>query len=85
MAITFTMNALDLVKLFPEPSGYKDPTGKTKDELYSMLREVYDAYPEYNDPDYGGGDFDKMVLKFAIDDFFKLHYVAKAYRDTTNQ
>lgn len=61
---------------------YSIPEGKTTAELESELREVFSAYPEYNNPDYGAGSFDAMVEKFANDDFYNLHLVAKAYLES---
>lgn len=53
---------------------------KTMDQLKDELKKVYDSYPEYNDPALGGCGFMGMVNKFAGDDFYKLHYVAKRYK-----
>ena len=58
---------------------YSRPEGKSVEELEAELRDVFDAYPEYNDTDYGPGTFEAMVEKFANDDFYKNHFVAKAY------
>lgn len=62
---------------------YTRPEGKTAAELESELRTVFDAYPEYHDPEYGPGSFEAMVEKFANDNFYKLHLVAKAYLVTS--
>lgn len=58
---------------------YSDANGRSLESLESELRAVYSAYPEYCDPAYGGGDFDRMVQLFAHDDFYKTHYVARTY------
>jgi hypothetical protein len=59
--------------------GYSLSEGKSIEELEIELREVFIDYPEYCAPIYGPGSFDAMVKKFANDNFFKLHLVAKAY------
>lgn len=58
---------------------YSPAHTKTKEDLAAELRQVFDAYPEYSDPILGLGNFEAMVQKFAVDDFFKLHLVARAY------
>lgn len=58
---------------------YTSPEGKNAAELEAELRTVFDGYPEYHDPQLGPGGFEVMVEKFANDDFYKLHLVAKAY------
>lgn len=63
---------------------YAKVEGKSCAQLEEELRAVYTAYPEYSDPDCCGGDFDAMVVKFAADDFYKLHYVAQRYLDLTS-
>ncbi len=58
---------------------YSPATDKTLPELESELRAVFEAYPEYSCPECGPADFDVMVRKFAGDNFYKLHLVARAY------
>lgn len=58
---------------------YSPAHNKTPDALVAALRQVFDAYPEYSDPELGPGAFDAMVRKFAEDDFYQLHLVARAY------
>jgi len=58
---------------------YTIPEGKTAAELEAELRTVFADYPEYHDPQFGPGTFEAMVEKFANDDFYKLHLVAKAF------
>jgi len=58
---------------------YSDPTGRNHESLHHELMAVYLMYPEYSQPEYGGGDFARMVHKFAADDFYKTHFVAMAY------
>lgn len=58
---------------------YSEVEGKSVEELESELREVFNYYPDYHNPDLGEGTFEAMVEKFADDDFYKLHLVAKAY------
>ena len=52
--------------------GYSRVEGKGVEELASELRVVFDGYPEY-------ANFDAMVLLFASDDFYHLHFVAQRY------
>ncbi|MGE8063807.1 hypothetical protein [Pseudomonas sp. NPDC089569] len=61
---------------------YEDPAGKTRPELETLLRRVYNEYPEYNNSEYGSGRFEDMVDRFAEDAFYKLHFVAKAFLET---
>jgi hypothetical protein len=57
-----------------------EPVGeKSLDDLLATLEKVYRDYPEYHDPGLGTGDFEDMVEKFAVDDFYNLHFVAQAY------
>lgn len=63
---------------------YSDPKNKTIQELEEELIQVWIShYKPYSDEHYTHVDqcdtFDKMVLKFANDDFYNLHYVAKEY------
>jgi hypothetical protein len=58
---------------------YARSEGKSVAQLEAELKAVYGTYPEYSDPIFGGGNFAKMVVLFADDDFYKLHYVAKRY------
>lgn len=58
---------------------YSPVENKTVVELETELIAVYLKYPEYSDPLYGGESFIAMVEKFATDDFYKLHLVAKEY------
>lgn len=58
---------------------YAKVEGKSKEQLDVELKEIYSAYPEYSDPDYGGGDFLAMVRKFAGDDYYRAHYAARQY------
>ncbi len=58
---------------------------KSFSEMEVELRQVFDSYPEYHDPELGGGSFDSMVVKFANDDFYKLHLVAKRYLELSQQ
>ncbi len=53
--------------------------GKRPIEMLAALKKVFWEYPEYHDPDIGSGDFEDMVERFAVDDFYNLHYVAQAY------
>ena len=69
-----------IYKIAQGASGYSPIEGKTKEQLRQELMDVFNKYPEYNDPAYGGGDFMNMVNKFAQDDFYKLHFVARAYQ-----
>ncbi|MBC8741704.1 hypothetical protein F6X40_34650 [Paraburkholderia sp. UCT31] len=57
---------------------------KSVEQLEAELRAVFDAYPEYRDPEYGGGDFSAMVKKFAADEFYKLQYVARTYLELSS-
>jgi hypothetical protein len=61
------------------PLQYAQIAGKSFDQLKAELLIVYNIYPEYHDPELGGGDFTSMVKKFADDDFYHEHYVAKEY------
>jgi hypothetical protein len=63
--------------------GYARYEGKTFGEIHAELRKVFKEYPEYSDPVYGGGSFIDMVRLFAEDDFYNLHYVARAYLANT--
>jgi hypothetical protein len=58
---------------------YSRVENRSVDDLYTELRTVYDNYREYNDPIFGGEGFLPMVKKFAGDDFYKLHFVAKEF------
>lgn len=58
---------------------YSPAHNKTPDALAAELRQVFEAYPEYSDPTLGPADFEVMVRKFAEDDFYQLHLVARAY------
>lgn len=60
---------------------YSRVDGKSLDDLGSELRAVFEAYPEYSDPDYGDTKFKTMVEKFASDDFYHCHYVAKRFNE----
>ncbi len=53
--------------------------GKSPIEILATLKKVFWEYPDYHDPDSGCGDFEDMVERFAVDDFYNLHYVAQAY------
>ncbi len=55
------------------------PMGNDTMSLETWLRQIYAAYPEYNNPKLGGGDFMAMVKKFAGDDFYKAHQEARRY------
>jgi len=57
--------------------------GKTFGQVHMELYEVYKECPEYSDQAYGGGSFIAMVEKFAGDDFYNMHYVARAYLANT--
>jgi hypothetical protein len=63
---------------------YSKVEGKSIEALEAELQAVYASYPEYHAPEYGGGDFAVMVKRFAEDDFYKLHYVARTYRELLN-
>lgn len=56
---------------------YSVAEGKTITELHEELVEVY-KNSEYSDRDVGIG-FKEMVKLFAKDDFYNLHFVAKAF------
>jgi hypothetical protein len=45
----------------------------THEQITEMLKETYNNYKDDFD------SFDDMVNKYAIDDFYKYHYVAQAY------
>lgn len=60
---------------------YTTTEGKDVFQLESELIEVYYSYLEYNCPDYGGKGFLNMVNQMAEDDFYKLHLVAKEYKN----
>jgi hypothetical protein len=45
----------------------------THDQITKLLKGVYDEYKD----DFDG--FEDMVNKYSTDDFYKYHYVAKAY------
>jgi hypothetical protein len=62
------------------PKQYAQIEGKSFDKLKAELLIIYNIYPEYHDPELGGGDFTAMVDKFADDDFYHEHYVAKEYK-----
>jgi hypothetical protein len=55
--------------------------GKSVGQLFAELRAVFGEYPEYGEPDRGGGSFAAMVGKFSGDDFFNLHFVAKRFSE----
>jgi len=57
--------------------------GKTFGQIHMDLYRVYKECPEHSDPAYGGGSFIGMVEKFAADDFYNMHYVARAYLANT--
>ena len=59
--------------------GYSPAEGKGIEELEAELRRVYRDYPEYSDPELGGGDFRAMAERFAGDEFYNLHKVAKRW------
>jgi hypothetical protein len=59
--------------------------GKTLEQLEAELREVFNRYPEYSDPDYGQAKFDHMVRMFADDDFYNMHWVARQYLSLKEQ
>lgn len=52
--------------------------------IEAALRKVFIDHPEYSSKDYGSGEFSDMVDKFAAEDFYALHSVAKAYRHHCN-
>lgn len=56
---------------------------KTFGQIHMDLHRVYKECPEHSDPAYGGGSFIAMVEKFAGDDFYNMHYVARAYLANT--
>ena len=58
---------------------YTMPENKTAFEIENLLLEVFKGYKEYSDPAYGTGKFIDMVTKFASDDFYKYHFLAKEY------
>ncbi len=58
---------------------YDKPDGYPIEGLEAYLRQIYNSYPEYSDPLYGGGNFMAMVHKFANDDFYKGHFMARRY------
>lgn len=60
-------------------ASYARVEGKTVEQLEAELRVVYESHPEYSDPACGPADFELMVLRFATDDFYNLHYVAQRY------
>lgn len=62
------------------PKQYSQIEGKTFDQLKAELLIVYNLYPEYYDPELGGGNFSSMVDLFADDNFYHEHYVAKQYK-----
>jgi hypothetical protein len=74
------INEMEEAKKPAIPLQYAQIEGKSFDELKAELLIVYNIYPEYHDPEYGGGSFTDMVNKFADDDFYHEHYVAKEYR-----
>ena len=45
----------------------------THEQITEMLKVTYNNYKDDFD------SFDDMVNKYAIDDFYKYHYVAQAY------
>ena len=63
------------------PKQYAQIKGKSFDMLKAELEDVYNRYPDYNDPECGGKGFDAMVDLFATDDFYHEHYVAKQYKE----
>lgn len=58
---------------------YSPADGKTHTELENELQVVFNAYPEYHDPQRGAGTFEAMVNLFAADNFYNLHLVACEY------
>jgi hypothetical protein len=82
------MKTQDIEKLMREweekrkpaiPKQYAQIKGKNFEMLKAELMDVYNRYPDYNDPEYGGNGFNAMVNLFASDDFYHEHYVAKEY------
>jgi len=72
------MKTQDIEKL-TIPKQYAQIEDKTFEMLEDELMDVYNRYPDYNDPEYGGKGFNAMVDLFASDDFYHEHYVAKEY------
>ena len=63
---------------------YSDPKGKTVCELEGELVAVWrEHFEPYTGPGYSGVDgcmtFVQMVEKFASDEFYNLHLVAREY------
>ena len=54
---------------------YSPTDGKCKSILEKELYDTYCEYPEYRK----NMSFIDMVYKFASDDFYKLHLVARKY------
>jgi hypothetical protein len=74
-AYTIYTSAKELADRLSSEPQYAKPEG----DLQAQLKKVYDEYPEYHE-----GGFDAMVKKFAGDNFYKLHHVAKAYLGAQN-
>lgn len=53
---------------------YQTVNNKSVTELRQELLRVFLSYPEYSD-----NGFPAMVEKFAGDNFYNLHFVAKEY------
>ncbi len=49
------------------------------DGLEAALKDVFQAYPEYQNKEQYPEGFDGMVAKFASDPFYNLHFVARQY------
>ncbi len=58
---------------------YSPVANKTREMLTAELQHVFETYPEYSEPSRGPDAFNAMVQKFAADDFYHLHLVARAY------
>lgn len=74
------INEMEAKKQLDIPSQYAQIEGKTFKELEAELIDVYNRYPDYNDPECGGKGFEAMIDLFAEDDFYHEHYIAKEYK-----
>lgn len=52
--------------------------------LQTALKDVFYAYPEYQDTEQYPDGFRSMIAKFAADPFYNLHFVARHYRFLTS-
>lgn len=59
---------------------YDLPSDKSLEELKEMLEIVWHNYPKYN-----GGPFIDMVQKFADDNFYKYHFIARRYLEIVEE